>query len=204
MDFHRIFTASYLHIKPYLPMITISGVGLMLIIYGLISLLANSPNSDGVTFVPADTSSGLQDSKIVVDVAGSVLKPGVYSLPSDARVKDAIVAAGGLSENADRTWVAKNINLAAKLTDGAKMYIPEINDQGISQEGSNLVLGSGSSQININAAGQSELESLPGIGPVTAQKIIQGRPYSETKDLLVKKIVGEKVFSQIENKIRVY
>ena len=71
-----------------------------------------------------DVGSGTIDrTKITVEAAGEVEKPGVYEMTVDSRVNDLLTVAGGLSANADREWVAKNINLAQKITDGVKIYI---------------------------------------------------------------------------------
>lgn len=134
---------------------------------------------------------------LMIEVAGAVSRPGVYSLPSGSRVADALAKAGGISTNADLDFVSRSINKAAKLVDSQKIYIPE--------KGSSSVMGvTGSGLININSAPQGELEDLPGIGPVTAEKIITGRPYGDIEELLSKKIVNTNVFGQIKDKVSVY
>ena len=201
-------------------------LGLMLFGYGLIYLFAEhnaAPGSEagkeGITFEKADTDAAKTTSdKIMINVAGSVVKPGVYTLKADARVKDALVAAGGLAKDADRDWIQKKLNLAAKLTDAAKIYIPAVGEVvasdaivGVAGVATSNVEGefgisSSSDQsgaININSASQERLESLPGIGPVTAQKIIANRPYGSTQDLLSKKVVGAKTFEKIQPQITV-
>jgi competence protein ComEA len=143
--------------------------------------------------------------EITVDIEGAVQKPGVYSLSATSRVQDALISAGGLSDKADRSKVSKAMNLAAKLVDGAKIYIPQEGEQAMASSGDSggqTVLGSEtSSVININTASESELDSLPGVGPATAAKIIKGRPYSSLEELIQKKILGTKVFSNIKDKI---
>jgi len=196
-------------------------LGLILFAYGLIGLLGSTDSSEDVIFEPGhdstkseSLSSQDQDEKIVVDVEGAVLKPGIYSLSSDSRLSDALIAAGGLSEKADRDWLAKNINLAAKLSDGAKIYIPKAGEdvRGITSgtpqrprfEGQAGFIGNDSEQININTASEELLDTLPGVGPVTAEKIINGRPYSSIDELRSRKIVGNKVFEDIKGKISLY
>lgn len=179
--------------------------GLMFLVYGLIALLGSSSSSNDVVF---ETSSSATESakvkEIIIDVAGAVLKPGVYRLSFDSRVQDALVAAGGLSEAADREWLAKNLNLALKLKDGVKIYIPPLRSESFAGQASTVGSITTESLININTVSEGELDSLPGIGPVTAQKIINARPYEAIEDLLNKKIVGSKVFEQIKEKITVY
>lgn len=186
--------------------------GLILFIYGLIVLVGSSkPKSDEIIFESGQTSTTLLDSakttksEIVVDIEGAVIKPGVYRLPTSARVQDALVAAGGLSAQANRLWVEKNLNLANKLNDGTKIYIPREGEENTSvASGAGGQTGILNSQININTASSSELDSLPGIGPVTTEKIINGRPYGSIEELLSKKIVGSSVFSQIKERITAY
>lgn len=124
--------------------------------------------------------------KIIIYIIGCVKTPGVYELDVDSRVSNAVDAAGGLLETADLT----KINLAYKLEDGQKITIPSINDKTnedstyedfitdssentISQTNSTSVQKS--SIVNINSATQTELETLPGIGPSIASKIISYR-----------------------------
>lgn len=189
--------------RHYLPL-ALGILGLILLVYGLISLLASKNSQNQVVFEPGNASaSATLSEKIFIDVEGAVAAPGVYRLNSDARIQDVLISAGGLSAKADRSWVSKNLNLASKLSDGAKLYIPA---QGESYSSGNSVLGVQTAQnstglIGINSASEKELDSLPGVGVVTAGKIINGRPYTALNDLLDKKIVGTKVFSQIKDKI---
>lgn len=160
-------------------------------------------NEEAISFEPANQPSS--SAQIFVDVAGAVVNPGVYELKAENRLQEGLIAAGGLSAQADRDWVARNLNLAVKLKDGAKIYIPKIGEGTKSTTG---IAGTGevstSGLVNINTASLSQLDKLPGIGPVTGQKIIDNRPYSDINELLTKKVVGNKVFEQIKEKITVY
>ena len=210
--FHKIFTRTITLFKTYPIPSLLATAGLIFFVYGLISLSA-SHTEEQIVF--EDASSGKNQvlsenttnttAEILVDVEGAVIKPGVYRLPATARIKDALIAASGMSLDADREWVAKGVNLAQKLTDGAKVYIPDKtqnskfkvqNYPGNDTDSSN--------QININNASLSELDSLPGVGAVTAQKIIDSRPYSDVSELLSKKIVGNSVFEKIKEKVTAY
>ncbi len=203
-------------IKPFIKQnwlpLALGLLGLILFIYGLIALLGSASNKSDLTFEPAKPaldSAQVNTQNIVIDVEGAVVKPGVYSLNQGARVQDALVLALGLSEKADRNWVEKNLNLAAKLSDGAKIYIPRLGE--IQNSAVNAVLGvssgtdivGSSALINVNTASGAELDTLPGVGPVTAQKIINNRPYATVDELLSKKSVNSKVFSQIKDKVSV-
>lgn len=141
---------------------------------------------------------------ISVDVSGSANKPGVYQLKEGSRIEDAINAAGGFSGQANKEYISKYINLAQKLVDGSKVYIPAAGETTATVQAGQVAGSNTSAKININTAAQSELESLSGVGPVTASKIISGRPYQEVLDLINKKIVGKAVFEKIKDQIAVY
>jgi competence protein ComEA len=190
----------------YLPIVLGIG-GIVLLLYGLIQSVVPQ-NKDEIIFESAQEATASESATIItVDVSGAVGKPGVYELSSDARVQDALIAAGGMSSEADREFVGKSMNLASKLVDGGKVYIPFEGDTSAStgQGGTQTVLGSvQSGLININSASTSELDTLPGIGSVTASKIIANRPYEKIEDLLSKKAVGNATFEKIKDKISVY
>lgn len=153
---------------------------------------------------------------IYVEIAGAVERVGVYKMKMGDRIDDLLIVSGGLSADADRNWVEKNINRASKLTDGQKIYIYSSDetkyhsdnvsakkDSGIKLD--QEVLGANnqnlSSLININTANQLELEKLNGIGPVYAQKIIEQRPYSDLQELVSKGAISQKTLEKIKNDI---
>ncbi len=133
--------------------------------------------------------------EVWVDISGAVVSPGVYQLVSGDRVKDALVAAGGLTGLADRDFVATTINLAAKVADGDKIYVPAAGGE---------VAGAAAGRVNLNKATTAELESLTGIGAVRAQAIIDSRPYAAVADLVAKKVINQAIFEKIKDKIAVY
>ncbi|KKR76136.1 MAG: uptake protein and related DNA-binding protein [Candidatus Levybacteria bacterium GW2011_GWA2_40_8] len=178
--------------------LTLGITGVILLISGALSLL--SQEKEDIVF-ETESINPSESAKISVDVSGAVLRPGLYTLTEGSRVHDALVSAGGLSESADREWIEKNLNLALKLRDGVKIYVPRESKQGFVQ-GANVV--SGGDLINVNSASSRELESLPGIGPVTAGKIIDNRPYSSIDELSSKKVVSSKVLDQIKDKITAF
>lgn len=140
--------------------------------------------------------------KIKVDVSGAVQTPGVYVLDPGARVEDALRAAGGISNQADPEKLSKTINLAQSLIDGMKIYIPSVDDPqggvvaGISTEGT-------SAMVNINSASLDELDKLPGVGLITAQKVVDNRPYQRAEELLSKRVVSKTVFEKIKGLISI-
>jgi competence protein ComEA len=140
-----------------------------------------------------------------VDVDGAVAVPGVYSLPAGSRVEDAVKAAGGLRDDAYRGAV----NLAEILEDGMHLHIPvripETNKED-QAEISNNSAGSPIGIVNINFASQEILESLPGIGPVTAEAIISFRlehPFSRIEDLQKVTGIGPATYEKLKDRITV-
>lgn len=189
--------------KQYKIPIILGIAGTIFIISSVLFLFKrNKPTT--VTFSQKESSPSA--SFVVIDIQGAVEHPGVYELGSGSRMGDLIVMAGGLSSSADRDWIAKNVNQAARLIDGTKVYLPSVSDPITEsvQSGNGVVGISYDSVVNINIASQSELEDLPSIGPVTAKKIIDGRPYQSIEELKTKKIVGRSTFEKIKDLIAVY
>lgn len=107
---------------------------------------------------------------LVVDVAGQVRRPGLYSLRAGSRINDAIAAAGGATRKAQLDAV----NLAAPIADGQQIVVPESGAGGVAADPSPAG-SSPSAPLDLNSATLEQLEALPGIGPVTAQKILDYR-----------------------------
>lgn len=194
-------------VRKYWPPIVLGLLGLIFLVYGLIGLMASKSSDKEIVLEKASTTSPNEKSNgIFVDVEGAVISPGVYELPQDSRIKDLIIKAGGLSESADRTWFSKNINLASKLSDGGKLYIPLQGEESsvVQVSGGGAVMGASTGLININSASENQLDSLPGVGPATASKIINNRPYQAIEELVSKKAVTSKVFENIKDKISTY
>ena len=144
-------------------------------------------------------SAEIKVKTIVVDISGAVEQAGVYLVPYDSRISNVLITAGGLSPKADRKYISRYINLAQRVTDGMKIYIPFENEIA-----SNPVTQLNNNTININSASISELDSLPGIGITSANKIISGRPYGNIAELVSKKIVSASVYEKIKDKISIY
>jgi competence protein ComEA len=158
-------------------------------------------------------SSPAATAQIVVDVEGAVMDPGLYRLASGSRVGDAIAAAGGYSTEVDAAATSQGINLAEELADGAKIRIPARGEAIPAAAGTGsgtppLFGGAGGSgsatslsgPLDLNRATQAELESLPGIGPVTAQKILDARsqaPFLSVEELQSRGILGPKTYQKI-------
>jgi len=139
---------------------------------------------------------------LVIDVAGEVVSPGVYELPAGSRVIDAIKAAGGARPKA----ALSDLNLARVIKDGEQIYVDPIYTAGSSSRtGSKAAVPRG--PVNLNRATISQLDSLDGIGPVIAKRIIAYRtingPFTAVEDLLKVSGIGDAKFAQIKEKIRV-
>ena len=161
--------------------------------------LLKSPGKDeGITIIQ-DQAVSEKGGDIIVDIAGAVEKPGVYTLKAGTRMAEAIEKAGGFTPVADTEWISKTMNMAVKLSDAAKIYIPQKGEKV-----TNILGTDTSGAININSASEGELDKLSGVGPVTAQKIIDGRPYSNLSDLIAKKILTQKAFDKIKDQISVF
>jgi len=159
---------------------------------GVLYLVSQPPRGEAVKLLPPPTPAPL-----IIYISGAVSQPGVYTLPADSRVKDAIEAAGGLLTDAS----VDNINLAAFLRDGAHLEIPTTASQPQTPSDSSTKL------ININNASQSELESLPEIGPSLARAIIAYReehgPFGAVEDIQKVTGIGPAIFEQISHLITV-
>ncbi len=202
-------------LRKYFIPLSLGVLGMISLGYGLIQSFPEQ-NREELIFISDDKNDEtVKNSNITkdltIDVSGAVNKPGVYIIQEGSRIKDAIEKAGGLSDAADQEFVEKSFNLAALLKDGSKLYIPEIGESiGSSADNSStqvhqVVAGMESQgSININSATESELDNLPGVGPVTTGKIIDGRPYTAIEDLLNNKIVSKSLFENIKDQISVY
>jgi len=153
---------------------------------------------------------------VVVEIVGAVQKPGVYRLATDSRVGDLVAAAGGFGPRVDTNRAGRELNMAAPLRDGDQVRVPSRDDTvaalpGVSRGGgtgggSGGGSGPASGPIDLNRATAAELDALPGIGPVTAAKIIASRddkPFAIITDLRTRKLVGEKTFANLKDLVRV-
>ena len=176
-----------------------SGILFGLFLAALVWVVARNPSGEPVILRPAPT-----EKPVVVYITGAVPRPGVYALPKNARVQDAISAAGGFLAEAEKS----QINLAALLEDGEKLDIPFV-------EGASPVLGtpvpvivtSTTELVNINTASADELVALPAIGSATAQKIIEYReqngPFLNIEDIINVPGIGAGNYERFKDMITV-
>lgn len=148
-------------------------IGLLLIVIGVgLYLIYRQPTEKREKTVK-------QDGAVVVDIAGAVKKPGIYSFPEGARIVDALKKAGGLTKRADLDKIGEEINQATLLEDEQKLFFPF--KAKVARAPSASVAGTSTSsspvtgKVNINTASASDLDTLPGIGPAYASRIIEYR-----------------------------
>jgi competence protein ComEA len=151
---------------------------------------------DPLAALPSGSAAADTSGTLVVDVEGGVARPGIVQLPNGSRVADAIAAAGGYSPLADLAAAATQINLASALHDGQQVLVPL---QGSGGAGASSAGGSGGGGlVDLNSASADALDALPGIGPVTVQKIIAGRtdqPFRTLEELVERQVMTS---SQLE------
>jgi competence protein ComEA len=182
---------------------------------------------------PSGGSAAPLGGDLVVDVQGAVLRPGVHHLGAGSRVADAIAAAGGYGPRVDADRAGRELNLAAQLHDGDRVLVPSRDDPsgsgvggsaggsggGSGGSGGNSAGGGGGSGgsggsgggpggglVDLNHATASELDALPGVGPVTAQKIIAAReeqPFATIEALRDRKVVGAAAFDKLKDLVTV-
>ena len=157
------------------------------------------------------------DDIVIIHITGSVKNPGIVKLKEGSRIEDAIEAAGGLTENADIT----KVNLAYVVEDGTKIKIPSASEEDIGDEdiidsksGDNIIIeentissNNSKQTININKATEKEFETLPGIGPSLASKIIEYRnqngKFGSIEDIKNVNGIGDNKYEKIKDLITV-
>ena len=177
-----------------------------ILVVAISALFVTHGSSQEVIAAPVEFETPALSQSLIIDVAGAVKKPGVYSLPSNSRVVDAIRMAGGLRISADTS----DINQARLLKDGEQIYVYPNSPSSSYSSGSPTrakrapvrVAG----PVAINRATAKEFESLDGIGPVLATRIIAYRnangPFVTLEALLEVSGIGPAKFAQFKEKIR--
>lgn len=148
---------------------------------------------------------GADVQQVGVDVEGAVASPGLYLVSADARVNDAVAAAGGMTKEADR----QRVNLAQKVEDGMQVYVPSREEastaSGVAATGTGQASSPGSSKgkVNLNTASAEELQTLSGIGPSLSQRIIDYRqangPFKSVEDLRKVSGIGDTRFKSLKD-----
>jgi competence protein ComEA len=148
----------------------VASLGVVIAIVVALLTWSTVPRDPGLGISSPGVAGGVSSLPIVIDVEGAVAHPGVLDLPGGARVREAIDACGGFLDDADHSAV----NLARPLVDGEQIYVPVVGER---------LAG----PVNVNRADAADLESLPGIGPVLAERIVADRaangPFAGLGDL---------------------
>jgi competence protein ComEA len=180
--------------------IGLSLLGLVLIFGGV--FLTTNPVTQQASSFPKESIVNPSSEFIAVDISGAVKNAGVTKVSKDSRLEDVIKQSGGFTEGANQEYISKYLNLAQKVSDGMKIYIPfEGESAPVNMVGAVAGVSTAQVQLNINNASQSDLEALSGVGPVTAKKIIDSRPYQKIEDLVSKKILGKATFDKIKDSL---
>ncbi|MDQ6985364.1 MAG: ComEA family DNA-binding protein [Candidatus Dojkabacteria bacterium] len=142
--------------------------------------------------------------KKVAYISGEVNTPGVYEITDHTRIYELVEYAGGFNLNADTQYINKELNLATLVNDEEHVFIPS-KEQYQTKKVSLIpeTYNKGSDLININTSTLEDLDTLPGIGKSTAEKIIDNRPYSNINDLLDISGIGDSKFNEISNLISI-
>ncbi len=161
---------------------------------------------------PAIAAGPSRTARLVVDVQGAVVRPGIVELPPGSRVGDAIDAAGGFGPRVASDRVGRALNLAALVHDGDQVVVPSRDDP-VGATGSSQPTGGGSggsggsaAPVDLNHATAEALDALPGVGPATAAKIIAAReekPFASVDELRSRKIVGAATFEKLRDLVTV-
>lgn len=185
---------------------TLAGFLLGLVVVGAIILVVSPQRGQPIALVTRTPNLTPDPSAtpglIRVHVTGAINNPGVYTLQKEARLEDAIQAAGGLQETAD----PQSLNLAATLLDGQRLYIPSAQEVTLAPDDKGLQVDA-PSVVNINSASLAELDSLPGIGEVKAQAIITYRQqnglFTALEDLLKVEGISQSLYEKLEGLITI-
>jgi len=195
-----------------LPWVAIGALLIAVVIGGSALLLALRPDpgvevdgaigaSGDVAAVDATASDGAAAAEIVVEVGGAVVHPGVYRLPGESRVLDAVAAAGGFGPRVDAALADRQLNLAAAVHDGDEIHVPARGEAHAGGAGDSGGASSGSGGlIDLNTATAEALDTLPGVGPATAAKIIAAREeqrFASVDDLGTRKVLGPATLEKI-------
>jgi competence protein ComEA len=201
-----------------LPWVAIGALLIAVVIGGSALLLAMRPDPgvvvSGVTDATGDGGTAGADvaetdsSAVVVEVGGAVLRPGVYTLPGGSRVMDAVSAAGGFGPRVDAALADRQLNLAATVRDGDEIHVPARGEaatgSGVGATGGGAEPQAGS--IDLNTATAEALDTLPGVGPATAAKIIAAReeqPFASVDELGTRKVLGPATLEKIRTLVSV-
>ncbi|WP_307806948.1 ComEA family DNA-binding protein [Naasia sp. SYSU D00057] len=172
-----------------------TGAAVVLVLVAVaVAVLVSAVGSAGTTVAvpaPAPPASPRAAPTLLVHVLGAVRAPGLYSLPDGSRAVDAVAAAGGLADDAD----AGGINLARRVSDGEQLAVPRVGEA--------PPVAAGPGRVDLNTATAEQLDTLPGIGPALAARILAWREehggFASADDLLEVPGLGEKTVGELRD-----
>lgn len=175
---------------------------LIFVILGILMMVGCSTEKDVFEDAPDEgitvSVKAEENPSFIVEIKGEVMKPGVYAMKKDSRLNDLVLEAGGASPDAN----LRHINLAIRLIDGDSFYIPNLDEEE-SSSGNSGGTESKDKTIDLNKATKEELMSVPGIGPSTADNIINYREeagrFNSVDDLLNVDRIGDKTLEKIRS-----
>lgn len=177
-----------------------AGVAVVLVLVGLgiaVFVTAVTPRGASTTITPTELPVDAPAPVIYVHILGHVERPGLYALPEGARAVDAVAAAGGFTADAE----AGGLNLARFVSDGEQIVVPAVGEAPVAAAGTSGGL------VNLNTADAATLDTLPGVGPATAAKIIAWREqngrFASIEDLLDVGGIGPSKFDALKDLVTV-
>ena len=192
-------------------------IGLSLVwaaVLGAVLFFVRQPSSEPIEILPPPTlaptaapSATPTPGPLRIDVAGAVASPGIYTVPRGSLVADAVAAAGGPAADAN----LDRVNKAMPLQDNMQVYVPRVAQPiptVINPPAPPAPMRPGQTAVpakpvNLNTASLAELDTLPGVGPATAQWIVEGRPYGAIEDLMRVKGIGQATFDKLKDLVTV-
>ncbi|MBP6993818.1 SLBB domain-containing protein [Candidatus Woesebacteria bacterium] len=195
-------------------------VGIYFSYQSILLVMASGKNT--ADYIPPDEKKTRAEevspkAKIYVDLSGSVEKPQTYEVDQGTRLFRLIEMAGGLSAQADKPYIQRNYNFSVILQDQQKVHIPSVYevrdgyftekhrlvtlDMNTTSIGKPVDQASDGSLISLNESSLEVLKSLSGVGDVTAQRIIAGRPYDQVQDVVDREIIKQSLYDKIVNRL---
>ena len=173
-------------IRGHLGLVAVAILGTVSLIVGGVGIWRSFTYTPSYILYPSTNSTELKTDQeastrtvFTVDISGAVVHPGIYELSNGSRVQDVVLMAGGFQAKSDQAYIHRSLNLAKKLVDQEKIYIPFQDDQALSSSASQV-----STAYSLNGASKSDVLEWIGVGEKRAEQILAERPYKDVEDFL--------------------